>query len=226
MKVKVYIVGVQEIPKEFQNQTPKEFQHQNQFETQLIKNQDEMINLIADDRDDKILVVYLPFLEMRHFEIFHFLQRKKKNLQTFFVVDEISETMKLRLKGLRHFVVLWRNEEEHLISNIQRHLEGQEFSLRRDRRESLPSEALVSPALLPSGKTFSFKPILAGALGNVSLHGSCIKMKVPFYKPEELVDITYRNKEGQYQSIQGQVRWIRWNDQSEMQDVGIQFKKH
>ena len=218
MKVKVYMIGVSE--------APSEFTKDNLFETQLIQKQEDLVSLISEDKEDKILVVYLPFLEMKHFEIFNFLQRKKKYLQTFFVVDELSETMKMRLKGNRNFVVLWKNEENHLVENIKRHLEGQEFYLRRDRRESLPADALISPAALPFGSGFSFKPILAGAMDNVSVHGSCVKMKVPFYKPEEMIDITYLNKEGEYQSVQGQVRWIRWNEESEMQDVGVQFKKH
>ena len=218
MKVKVYMIGVSE--------APSEFTKDNLFETQLIQKQEDLVSLISEDKEDKILVVYLPFLEMKHFEIFNFLQRKKKYLQTFFVVDELSETMKMRLKGNRNFVVLWKNEENHLVDNIKRHLEGQEFYLRRDRRESLPADALISPAALPFGSGFSFKPILAGAMDNVSVHGSCVKMKVPFYKPEEMIDITYLNKEGEYQSVQGQVRWIRWNEESEMQDVGVQFKKH
>lgn len=160
---------------------------------------------------------------MKHFDLYTSIQKTVKNTQTFFVVNELSNTMKVRLKGNKDFIILWKTEEQSLLANITRYLEGKEFNLRCDRRENLPTSALIGPSMLPSGHSSSFKPILAGSIENVSMQGSCIQVKAPFYKPKEFVDISYRDKDGDFRSLQGQVRWIAWDDKKEVQDVGVQF---
>jgi hypothetical protein len=215
MKTQLYFVGTKQIPTELKNEKD--------FSLALVENSYDFRHLLKDDENEKIIVVYVPFLEMRHFELYTALQKAFRNTQTFFVVSELSNTMKVRLKGNKDFIILWKTEEQNLMANIKRHLEGKEFNLRTDKRESLPVHALIGPTRLPTGRAAGFKPILAGAMENVSPHGSCVQVKAPFYKPKEFVDISYQDKDGEYRSMQGQVRWINWDDKKQVQDVGIQF---
>lgn len=215
MKTQIYITGADAIP--------VAIKENREFSVTLVENLYDFRHLLKNDSSEKIIVVYVPFLEMKHFELYTSIQKSVKNTQTIFVVNELSNTMKVRLKGNRDFIILWKTEEQSLLENINRFLEGKEFNLRCDRRENLPSNALIGPSILPSGQTASFKPILAGSIENVSMHGSCVQVKAPFYRPKEFVDVSYRDKDGDYKSLQGQVRWIAWDDKKEVQDVGIQF---
>jgi hypothetical protein len=215
MKTQVYVTGSEVIPTAIK-------EHRD-FSATLVENLYDFRHLLKNDQSEKVIVVYVPFLEMKHFELYTSIQKAVKNTQTFFVVNELSNTMKVRLKGNKDFIILWKTEEPSLVENILRYLEGKEFSLRCDRREDLPTSALLGPSILPSGHNSSFKPILAGAIENVSMHGSCVQVKAPFYKPKEFVDISYRDRDGDYKSLQGQVRWISWDSKKEVQDVGIQF---
>ncbi len=215
MKTQIYITGIRAIPTEIK-------EHQ-AFSSTLVDNLYDFRHLLKSDASEKIIVVYVPFLEMKHFDLYTSIQKAVKNTQTIFVVSELSNTMKVRLKGNKNFIILWKTEEQSLLSNITRYLEGKEFNLRCDRRENLPTSALIGPSMLPSGHSSSFKPILAGSIENVSMQGSCVQVKAPFYKPKEFVDITFRDKDGDFKSLQGQVRWIAWDAKKEVQDVGIQF---
>ena len=215
MKTQIYITGAKQIPAAIKSEE--------KFSASLVENTYDFRHLLKNDESEKIIVVYVPFLEMRHFELYTSLQKAFANVQTFFVVNELSNTMKVRLKGNKDFIILWKTEENNLIANIKRHLEGKEFNLRTDKRETLPVHALIGPSRLPTGKAAGFKPILAGAVENVSVHGSCVQVKAPFYKPKEFVDVSYQDKDGEYKSMQGQVRWIAWDDKKQVQDVGIQF---
>lgn len=215
MKTQIYFTGTGVIPNAIK-------EHQG-FAATLVENLYDFRHLLKNDNAEKIIVVYVPFLEMKHFELYTSIQKTVKNTQTFFIVNELSNTMKVRLKGNSDFIILWKTEEESLLANIQRYLEGRQFNLRCDRRESMPVEALIGPGILPTGRTSSFKPILAGSIENVSMHGSRVQVKAPFYKPKEFVDISYRDKDGEYKSLHGQVRWIAWDDKKEVQDLGIQF---
>ncbi|MNL41193.1 hypothetical protein D3C87_1635920 [compost metagenome] len=132
--------------------------------------------------------------------------------------------MKNKLKADHQFVVLWKTEEPHLVQNIKTYLEGKMLSLRQDKRMPLDQRAMISPSKLPLGdKNKPFQPILISKFDNLSANGSCLKIQAPFYSKKDFVNLTYQNQQGDYVSLEGQVRWTKWNKETETQDIGVYF---
>lgn len=216
MKTQIYVTGLGQIPKHLKK-VPE-------FQCHLVQNPYDLRLNLGTTSGEKIVVVYVPFLEVRHFDIYAYLQKNYHNVKTFFVVEELSYTMKNKLKGFQDFIVLWRTEEMHLARDIQSYLEGKRIELRQDRREAHTHGALVTPSLLPPGmENKAFQPILGGKFDNISLNGSCVKVRAPFYSKKDFVSVTYQNKEGEYVNVEGQVRWTQWNEKDQTQELGLQF---
>lgn len=216
MKAHVFVNGIAKLPAQLKNERS--------FECTLIENPYNLKEVLKEFEGDKIVVVYLPFLEIRHFDIYAYLQKNNKNVKTFFIVNELSQSMKSKLKGHQDFIVLWKTEEHHLVRDIKAYLEGRSLELRQDKRENHESRTLLSPSLLPSGQsTREFQPILGGLFENISLNGSCIKIHVPFYNKKDFVNLSYQNKQGEYISVEGQVRWTKWDEELRVQEIGVQF---
>ncbi|MNJ91282.1 hypothetical protein D3C87_89320 [compost metagenome] len=216
MKTKVFITGLSQIPKNVKDEKT--------FSTDLIEDSYKLREAIQKESGEKVIVVYLPFLEMKNFEMYSFLQKSTQNLKTFFVVNELSDSMKIKVKSHPDFVVLWKTEEPHLVQNIKTYLEGKLLSLRQDKRIPTDQRAMISPSKLPLGdKNKPFQPILISHFENLSNNGSCLKVQAPFYRKKDFVNLTYQNKEGDYVSLEGQVRWTKWNKDTEMQELGVYF---
>lgn len=212
----IFITGTQTIPSQLRKE-------QN-YKCTLVENAYDLRVHLQETQGEKIIVAYLPFLEIRHFDIFAYLQKNIANVKTFFVVDELSAPMKLRLKSNRDFVVLWKTEQHHLAKDIQAYLGGKDLELRQDKREEHSKRPLISPSLLPAGlENRGFQAILAGSFTNISPNGSCIKIKAAFYNRKDFINLTYQTKEGEYVSIEGQVRWTKWNPLEQSQELGVQF---
>lgn len=216
MQTQVYLIGL--------NQIPQILKSEKKFECQLMENPYNLREALQQGSGEKIVVVYVPFLEVRHFDIYAYFQKTIPRVKTFFVVTELSGSMKIKLKSYREFIVLWKTEEQHLARDIKAYLEGKTLELRQDKREDSSYKTMISPSLLPSGmENRGFQPILGGAFENMSPSGSCLKIKAPFYAKKDFVSLTYQNKEGEYVSVEGQVRWTRWNSQEQSQELGVQF---
>lgn len=216
MNTQIFITGTNRIPAQLKNEKT--------FDCTLIDNPYSLRPALQNNDVEKIIVVFLPFLEIRHFDLYSYLQKTTRNVKTFFVVNELSSSMKIRLKSRNDFVVLWKTEEANLLKDIQAHLSGRQLELRQDKRETQENRAMLSPSLLPAGmENRGFQPIMGGAFENISLNGSCLKIKAPFYTKKDFVNLTYQNKEGEYVSVEGQVRWSRWNETEQAQELGVQF---
>lgn len=216
MTNQIFVTGTQHIPQQLKNEKS--------FNCHLIDNPYQLREALHKTSGEKIIVVFLPFLEVRHFDIYSFLQKNNPNVKTFFVVNELSGPMKIKLKTYRDFIVLWKTEEAHLTRDILAYLEGKNLELRQDKREHHERRAMISPSTLPLGmENKSFQPIIGGDFGNISLNGSCIKIKAPFYNKKDFVSLTYQTKEGEYISVEGQVRWTQWNEREQTQELGVQF---
>lgn len=216
MKTQIFLTGISMIPKQLKKDAD--------FQCHLIANPyDLRLSLGAAD-GEKIIVVYLPFLEIRHFDIYAYLQKNYANVKTFFVVDELSSNMKTRLKTFQDFIVLWKTEELHLARDIKSYLSGKKLELRQDRRDPHTQGTLVTPSLLPLGmENKNFQPILGGKFDNISTNGSCVKIRAPFYNKKDFVNLTYQNKQGEYVKVEAQVRWTKWNERDHSQELGVQF---
>lgn len=216
MKTQIFLTGLAHIPRQLKKETD--------FQCQLIQNPYDLKFSLGATEGEKIVVVYLPFLEIRHFDIYAYLQKNYQNVKTFFIVDELSYAMKTKLKTFQDFIVLWKTEEVHLARDIKSYLEGKKIELRQDRRETHSQGALVTPSLLPPGmENKAFQPILGGKFDNISMNGSCVKVRAPFYNKKDFVSVSYQNKEGEYVNVEGQVRWTKWNDLEQTQELGLQF---
>lgn len=216
MKTHIFIVGTATVPAQLKRNQG--------FECSLIENPYNLRTALNEVSGEKVIVVYLPFLEIRHFDIYTYLQKNNHNVKTFFVVNELSSSMKIKLKTHQEFIVLWKTEEGNLARDIEAYLEGKKLELRQDKRESHENKALLSPSLLPLGsENKGFQPILGGAFENISLNGSCLKINAPFYTKKDFINLTYQNKEGEYVSVEGQIRWTRWNETEQSQELGVQF---
>lgn len=216
MKTNIFITGT--------NQIPKQLRAEPSFNCQLIENPYSLRTALQEQEGEKIIVVYLPFLEIRHFDLYSYLQKTMKNVKTFFIVNELSGSMKVKLRSFNDFIVLWKTEEAHLLRDICAWLEGKNLSLREDKREERNIKALLSPSMLPFGiENRGFQPILGGSFENISPNGSCIKIKAPFYCKKDFISLTYQNLQGEYVSIEGQIRWSKWNTQEQTQELGVQF---
>lgn len=216
MTTQIFITGTQKIPMQLKNEKT--------FNCAVIENPYNLRSALQSADGEKIIVVFLPFLEIRHFDIYSYLQKNIPNVKTFFVVNELSSSMKIKLKTHRDFIVLWKTEEANLAGDILAYLEGKSLEMRQDKRESHENRAMVSPSMLPLGvENRGFQPIMGGSFENISLNGSCLKIKAPFYTKKDFVNLTYQTKEGEYVSIEGQVRWTKWNEREQSQELGVQF---
>nr|BFD59769.1 hypothetical protein CKG001_18760 [Bdellovibrio sp. CKG001]BFD63135.1 hypothetical protein BdHM001_18160 [Bdellovibrio sp. HM001]BFD67038.1 hypothetical protein HAGR004_20600 [Bdellovibrio sp. HAGR004] len=216
MNTQVFITG--------QSRIPTALKKDPTLSCALIENPYDLRSALSGDEGDKIVVVFLPFLEVRHFDLYSFLQKSIQNVKIFFVVNELSSNMKIRLKHNNDFVVLWKTEENNLPKDIHAYLEGRQLELRQDKRETQDTRAMLSPSMLPLGvENRGFQPILGGAFENISLNGSCLKIKAPFYAKKDFINLTYQNKQGEYVSVEGQVRWSKWNEAEQSQELGVQF---
>lgn len=215
MKTQVILTGISIVPKIFKKEKD--------LDVQIIENAYNIRELATQNQEAMVVVAYLPFLEMRHYDLYSHFQKTHPHMQTIFVVNELSGNMKLKLKHNEDFIVLWKTEENSLLENIKRALEGKRIKLRQDRREPHEVRGLLSPSALPTGNTKSFKPMLPGAFENLSEHGSCMKIAAKFYEPKDFVNLSYQNKEGDFITIQGQVRWAKWNKEDQTQELGLHF---
>lgn len=215
MKTQILLTGISNIP--------KIFKREKNFETLVVANPYDIREIAADNKEPMVVVAYLPFLEMRHFDLYTHFQKTYPNMQTIFVVNELSANMKLKLKHNEDFVVLWKTEENSLIDNIKKALNGKHIKLRQDKREPHEVRGLLSPSTLPVGNTKNFKPMLPGNFENISPHGSCLKISAKFYEPKDFVNLSYQNKEGEFITVQGQVRWSKWNSSEQVQELGLHF---
>jgi c-di-GMP-binding flagellar brake protein YcgR len=146
------------------------------------------------------------------------------NLKTFFVVDELSQAMKTKVKNSDDFIVLWNTEENNLMNDIYKYLEGELAQLREDKRVPQLSSAMLKPSMmLENIDEMVFKRINGGAFENISTNGSCLNLPNADYKPKDFVSITYQNNEGNYISQEAQIRWIENNPQNEVQRIGLRF---
>lgn len=219
MNTHVFISGVNKIPKHLKNEKT--------FSCALMETPYNLRAALQEVSGEKIVVAFLPFLEVRHFDIYSYFQRNIPNVKVFLVVNELSESMKLKLKSHHDFVVLWKTEEGHLARDIHAYLEGKNLQLRQDKRVLRDNGAMISPSLLPFGvENRDFQPILGGTFENISLNGSCLKIRSPFYTKKDFVSLSFQNKEGEYVSIEGQVRWTKWNEKEQNQELGVQFLTH
>jgi hypothetical protein len=216
MNTQIFVTGLSSIP--------KKLKQENSFQTHLVENPYDLREALNAYEGQKIIVAYLPFLEQRHFELYSFFQKNYSHTQTFLIVKELSAQMKIRLKSEKNLIVLWKTEEAHLSDNIKTYLEGRQLELREEKRLHSETRAMVSPSLLPLGsENRDFQPILGGAFHNISQQGSCLKIKAPFYQAKDFINITYQNKEGEFVSLEGQVRWMKWNEREQQQEMGIHF---
>lgn len=215
MKTKILITGSAHVPNTLRKEAT--------FDCALVENPYDLRHHLADP-GDKVIIAFLPFLEIRHFDLYNYLQKKHSNVKIFFVVNELSNSMKIRLKSRNDFIVLWRTEEANLRKDILAYLNGKNLELRQDKRFPEDSRALLSPSMLPQGaENRGFQPILGGAFENISMNGSCLKIRAPFYNKKDFISMTFQNKEGEYVSVEGQIRWTKWNEQEQFQELGVQL---
>ncbi|HEX7676295.1 MAG TPA: PilZ domain-containing protein [Bdellovibrio sp.] len=216
MKTKLVLTGTQTIPRIFKKEKD--------FDVQLVDSPYIVKDLAAENNEPMILVAYLPFMEMRHFDLYSHFHKTYPHMQTIFVVNELSANMKLKLKHNEEFIVLWKTEENSLLENIKQALHGKRIKLRQDKRQSHDLRGLLSPSALPSGnKNTGFRPMLPSSFENISDHGSCLKISAKYYEPKDFVNLSYQNKEGDFVTIQGQVRWSKWNADEQTQELGLHF---
>lgn len=216
MKTHIFLTGISIIPKHLKKDP--------NFQCHLIENPYDLRHSLGTNEGEKIIVAYLPFLEIRHFDIYAYLQKNYANVKTFFVVEELSSNMKTKLKSFQEFIVLWKTEEMHLARDIKSYLSGKPLELRQDKRNPHLQGALVTPSMLPMGsENKNFQPILGGKFDNISLNGSCLKIRAPFYNKKDFVNLSYQNKEGEYVNVEAQVRWTKWNEKDQSQELGVQF---
>ncbi|MEN0060127.1 MAG: PilZ domain-containing protein, partial [Bdellovibrio sp.] len=141
MTTQVFITGMHQIPPQLKKDR--------RLQCHVIDNPYNLRDQLDAHSGEKIIIAFLPFLEMRHFDIYNYLQKKHRDVKTFFVIDELSSAMKIRLKSREDFVVLWKTEVHNLNRDIHAHLDGKKLELRQDKRENHDNRALVSPSLLP-----------------------------------------------------------------------------
>lgn len=217
MKAAIFVTGIFQLP----NQIKKD----KAMDSQIVENPYQLREIMqAIPTQEKIIVAYLPFLEVRHFELYSHLQKTTENLKVVFVVNELSSNMKIRLKTDNQFIVLWKTEESGLMKTIHKYLDGKTVQLRDEKREPHSTRGMLSPSKLPLGdQNKGFQPILGGSFENLSMAGSCMKIQAAFYAPKDFVNLTYQNKEGEFVSMEAQVRWSKWNEETKTQELGVQF---
>lgn len=216
MNTKVFIIG--------SNLIPTCLKKDKTLNCQIIDRPYALRESLQSTTGEKIVVAFLSFLEVRHFDIYTFLQKSIPNVKTIFVVSELSLSMKIKLKANNEFIVLWKTEEANLTRDIHAYLDGKQLKLRQDRREAHEKKGLLIPSTLPPGqKNRCFQPILGGSFENISLNGYCLKIKANYYGKKDFVNLTYQTKEGEYITVEGQIRWTKWNESEQCQELGIQL---
>lgn len=215
MTTSVFLLGT--------NNIPSDLKQEKSFNCTVIDNPYFLRGCLKENFGEKIVVSYLPFLDIRHFDLYTFLQKTVPKLKVFLVVEELSDSMKTKLKSAKDFVVLWKTEEHNLVPDILTYLQGRKLELRQDRRETHPSKALLQPSSLPQkNQTETFKPVIGASFENISANGSCLKIKLPSYKKKDFINLTYQTKNGEYVTLDGQIRWTKWNEKEKCHELGIQ----
>ncbi|MGZ3769573.1 MAG: PilZ domain-containing protein [Bdellovibrio sp.] len=217
MHTQIFIVG--------NSQIPTALKKEKDFNCHIVSNPYNLRSSLQQTTGEKVVIVFLSFLEIRHFEIYDYLQKTNTNLKIFFVVEELSYAMKTKLKSHNEFIVLWKTEEANLSRDIHAYLNGRKLHLRQDKRESHQKNGLLSPSILPHGSNVNknFQPMLGSHIKNISLNGSCLKIKANFYEKKDFVSLTYQSKEGEFITVEGQIRWTKWNALENCQELGVQL---
>lgn len=221
MKTNIFLLGTNEIPSPLAKGK--------NYACTLIDNVYTFTESFKQNMSEAALVVYLKFIEHRHFDFYSHLKDTCPQLHILFVVEELSEAMKLKLQHNEKFVVLWKNEEDKLVDHLKICLNGHPLKLRQDRRAPDSTKALMSLLMLSGEDVEShniskkFNPLLPGTFENMSQQGSCLKIQSKFYEPKDFVNISFQNKDGEFISIQGQVRWAKWNSAEQVQELGLHF---
>lgn len=203
---------------------PKAFKRNPEFNLHENINAYDLKSLILNDDSDKIIICRLPFMEIRHFDLYKHLQTQFKNLKTFFILDELSSAMKTKLKSSDDFIVLWNTEEMNLMTDIYKYLDGKMAVLREDKRVPQLASAMMTPSLLlQNNDEIIFKRISGGKFENISPNGSCLSLPLANYQPKDFINLTYQNAEGVYVSQEAQIRWIENNNEGDTQKIGLRF---
>lgn len=216
MSSKVFFLGI--------NEVPQDLKMEESIHCILIDSPYKLQAPIQEKENLLIAVVFLPYLDLRHLNIFSYFKKINPALKIFFVLQEISAAMRLRMQEYQDFSILWAHEQQNLKNDLIKCLNGKKIEVRQDRRDQLHNHPLISPSLLNRDlKIAKFKPIFAGFFKNISVNGSCVILKNKSYGPKEFINVTYQNKEGEYISVEAQVRWTQWNPHEQYYELGLRF---
>ncbi|MGZ3772278.1 MAG: PilZ domain-containing protein [Pseudobdellovibrionaceae bacterium] len=215
MKNQIFIIGKTTIPDQLKNDQS--------FDCHLIENPFDLLQgRLLNTPEEKLLIVYCPFLEVRHLDIYSYLQKRSQNLKSFFIVEELSVSIITRLKEKNEFIVLWKTEKLNINEEIYNYLRGKRIELRQDRRESCNKKGLLTPTTLSYNHCNSAQTI-AVTFDNISINGFCINIKSKIYEVKKFINLTYQNKQGDFITIVGQIRWNHWSKSQKIQKLGIQL---
>lgn len=216
MPTKVFLFGINEIP--------QDLKREKSIHCILVNNPYELQSDVKENQKTLLAVAFLPYLDLRHLNAFSYLKKTNPSLKIFFVLQEMSPSMKLRLQEYKDFSILWAHEQPNLKNDLIKCLKGQKIEVRQDRRDHLNKHPLIGPSQFNEDfKIKKFKPIFGGNFKNISINGSCIILKKNSYGRKDFINVTYQNKEGEYISVEAQVRWTQWNSQARHYELGIRF---
>lgn len=194
------------------------------FKTTLIANPYNLKQQFHENPDRKIVVCNLPFLDIRQFNLFSHYQSLNPEIKIIFLIERLSERIKLRLFEFPEILILWKSEKNQLIEIICSLFNGQKITPRTEKRspENRQPRLGAPRAPLPI-RIFTPASSHRSQFKNLSNFGSCLKMERSQLQKKDFINITYQDQFGDYVSIDAQVRWTRWNETENVQEVGVQF---
>lgn len=172
-----------------------------------------------------IVIQYCVFLDNRHLNAFMHLLKEHQNIIPVFIVNNLNAEMKLRLKREKFWNVFWSTEAIELEKLTNKKSSHTNFEIREETRLDSIKDVLLGPSsLIDRNEIIDFKPFLGALSKNISSEGICLSTaEMAPYKVKDFVNLNYRKENGEYESIEGQVRWITRGKRKEEKVLGIKY---
>lgn len=163
-------------------------------------------------------------LNMRTVEAFLSWNRLKVKLSFIFIAPKIERPVHQVALSEPNVLVIFESEGERITELVTRRLRGLPVKSRKRERKPLQSQVVLKRSTLaessPTGKMVQF--LGEGQMKDFSQGGAQIVLAQGGMRAKDFVSMMYRDYQGQWVSVESQVRWVTPTPQGG-QIIGLQF---
>jgi hypothetical protein len=203
---------------------PCELVEQNTFYTKIIDDPYVLKKAIKEIKGETLILNYLEYIDIRYLKLIVQICSNEPHTKVVFIIEELSEKIKLILQRYPQFIILWDPEKTKLVESLLLILSGEIIDSRQEKRNYKAQPSKLGPPHYPlPTKSTSYINEQISEVVNISKFGCCLKLNSLFFQIKDYVNVTFRDHKGDYVSADGQIRWIRWNQISNAHEFGVQF---